>query len=493
MNRHKSLTDLKTQYFNRLVELIDMGSDWETIIGCFPKVIDERLESAIRHNVTNSSPSKEVLLQLRNNLIPITSIYECFKLNNMEKCCEIIEAEFPTEADFIKNKHTLNRSAKQSRNQQPNVSPTPSTENQENIFKSPPDVNKNSSSHSQVMSPLNTNTNIDKDKEEKKHQTLKEQKQKNENESMGVNEWISMHEMILGVVFYEENNLKKNVRVFGKFEHCYIAERKLSFIKREINDSKEYLRELKCIQHRHLNILTADIPLQKSNSKAHYILYPFFDFNQTNLLKDYASIFSNLQPAQFKIHDQLNILRDIACGLAYLHEKMPLKNDMVLHGNLNSETILIIRSDSQKITAKIFDFSKSIEIDDNESESNIRAVRAEFYNFGLIIWNVLTWKNITKVECDKIYNAQKDTNLLSYVLFKEYHIDQHPYANHAKTLLRSFIRLTAPDYDINKIGYDVIKRFYDKINFIKNTLESEGLDSIRLFNATNDSRLLTIN
>lgn len=52
------------------------------------------MENLIRNNSKpHNSPSRQVLESLRNNLLPIVNLYECFKRNNLERCSEIIEQE----------------------------------------------------------------------------------------------------------------------------------------------------------------------------------------------------------------------------------------------------------------------------------------------------------------------------------------------------------------------------------------------------------------
>ena len=80
----------------------------------------------------------------------------------------------------------------------------------------------------------------------------------------------------------------------------------------------------------------------------------------------------------------MTILRDIACGLTYLHEKNDLvKKSTMLHGSLQPECVLIeINGEGDQIVAKLFDFTNSLEL--NESENFDSKIRDEFYRFGQV-------------------------------------------------------------------------------------------------------------
>ncbi|CAF0711153.1 unnamed protein product [Brachionus calyciflorus] len=254
-------------------------------------------------------------------------------------------------------------------------------------------------------------------------------------------------------------------KLFGYFQVCYIDERKLTYRKREFSDPISYIKELKMIKNRHLNLYTAESILKSQTLNKFSLLYNY-DPVTTQLLRDYAEIYRPVSPSQYNTLQQLEILRDIACGLSFLHEKNDFKKFPILHSNLSPDSILIeIRGDNQ-VSAKIFDFVNSIEL--NGVDNYECKLRDEFYKFGQVIFMVATWRYLDRSECERLhFEQQGDEEIYIYELFKRFDMEKQPNKYKIHILLKMFYKLTSPDYDITKgidKSYAHIKQQIQQLN-----------------------------
>lgn len=468
--QNKTVDEIKLPTWNKLIEILDLSpdNDWENIARYFPKYFTQFDIARIKNESkkSNSSPSQAVLEVLRNNLVPITRLYKCFVDFQLIQACNYLEKDFPNEAVYKRNQQTLgtiqafsslnNNSVNIANNTRDETKPF---ENQEAQFK-----NLCLTDISNQNQPPNL---------ESPQQTAL---------LMSVKNLIDLYEEILPVVHenktplndpilmsssstsFFDNNLPVSLRIFGKFEICYINERKLSFKKRELANPFDYIRELKMIKHRHLNLYTSECILKNNQSNNYFLLYNYETY-PTKLLTEYAGENLNtLLPSQYNTFFQLTILRDVACALTYLHERMDSsKKNSTLHGNLQPDCILVEFRNKDQISAKLFDFTSSIELTDTESYES--KMKEEFYRFGQLIFMVSNWRYLDRYECDNIHNHRyDDLNQYQYTLYRQFNMDKHANSHISQTLLRMFFALTSSNYDTQK----GIKKSYD---FLKDLLE----------------------
>ncbi len=112
-------------------------------------------------------------------------------------------------------------------------------------------------------------------------------------------------------------------------------------------------------------------------------MYNFDDNYPSKLLSEYANQNVACQaPSQYNIKNQLEILIDIACGLAYLHE--PTEKRSILHGNLQPDSVLVFKNNPQ-CTAKLVDFTNHVELNKNQDDvqTNIK-IKDEMARFGTV-------------------------------------------------------------------------------------------------------------
>lgn len=489
----KTVDEIKLPTWNKLIEILDLSpdNDWESIARYFPKYFTQYDISRIKieSKKSNTSPSQAVLEVLRNNLVPITRLYRCFVDYQLVQACNYLEKDFPNEAVYKRNIQTLASSQ---------GFPNFNNMNSNNLNNS----NNNS------LNSLNANSNgttrdeikqFDNQEAQFKNLCLadisNQQNQPPNLESpqqaallISVKNLIDLYEEILPVIQENkppvndpimmssssylnfESSLPVSLRMFGKFEICFINERKLTFKKREFANPFDYIRELKMIKHRHLNLYTAECVYKNMHSSNYFLLYNYESNYPTKLLTEYASENLNtLLPSQYNTFFQLAILRDIACGLTYLHDRQDKKN-AILHGNLQPDCILLEFRTKDQIVAKIFDFTNAIELTDSENYES--KLKDEFYRFGQLIFMVTNWRYMDRFECDNIHNQRyEDLNQYQYTLYRQFNMDKHANSHISQTLLRMFFALTSANYDTQKgikKSYDFLKDLLEKLTAEKN-------------------------
>jgi hypothetical protein len=95
VRKPKTVDEIIFPTWNRLIEILDLSpdNDWENIANYFPKIFDIFEINTIKQDLKKPgySSSATVLESLRNNLVPIEKLYECFVVYQLIEACEILE------------------------------------------------------------------------------------------------------------------------------------------------------------------------------------------------------------------------------------------------------------------------------------------------------------------------------------------------------------------------------------------------------------------
>lgn len=444
MKEFHTVDQIRLPVLNRLIEILDLSpdNDWENIARSFPKNFTIFEINAIKRDMTKSnfSPSQAVLDTLRNNLVPVVKLYSSLVDFQLVEACHILENEYPNDTIYKR--------------------PNQETQVSQSLTNRKFEEQQHDSFSTEINNTMNFNNQI---------QNFQNNQNSQIEAPISLINIFEFYESILPVIqgnkatlndpimrpysscLNFESSLPVNLRIYGKFEKCFINERKMYFRKKEFFEPYDYYRELKMIKHRHNNLYTAECIFKNSFSPSSYSLLYNYDNYPHYLLTEFAS--QNLlsqSTSQFNFDDQLAILRDVSCGLTYLHDKVEFKRNMMLHGNLQADSILVFKN-NPLCRAKLVDFTSSVEVNDPMDFSS--KILDEFNRFGLIIFLVITWRNMDKETCQQIHNDAKqhnDLNQYQYTIYRRFNMDKHPKPSVSQILLRMFYALTSADYDYRK-------------------------------------------
>ncbi len=91
----KTVDEIIFPTWNRLIEILDLSpdNDWENIADHFPEIFNIFEINTIKQDLKKPgySASATVLESLRNNLVPIEKLYQCFVSCQSIEACEILE------------------------------------------------------------------------------------------------------------------------------------------------------------------------------------------------------------------------------------------------------------------------------------------------------------------------------------------------------------------------------------------------------------------
>ena len=468
----KTLAELKVAQMNSLVRAIESNikSDWENIVYTFDECFDisEKNQIEKQINSPNFNAARVILDNLKSHRVPISRLYDCCVENQLKEACYFMEKEFPEETSQFSNKGLIDSvSNNQVMRQQANFSQVPeqtkTTQFKQQLQSLQVPV-QSQESYQQQSAPAGLAPNTSTMLTASTNSTSSGSGQQVYSQLFtpasppAAQTIISIFEEILPVMHDEksikltdyQNNMQMNFKIYGKFDVCYINDRKLTFKKREFFDPYDYIRELKMIKNRHLNLYTAECIYKNPSIKGMYLLYNHSSA-QTLILTEYAHQYSSTtQPCQYNTLNQLMIMRDIACGLSYLHNKTENKKASILHGNLHSDNILIEFQGKDLVSAKLYDFVNTIDITDNP-ESYEANIRDEFFRFGMILFLITTWKFLSRFECENLHkHTFDDINLYLYQIFRKYEIDKQFHEFYKINMIKLSYRFTSPSYDIYK-------------------------------------------
>lgn len=483
--KSSTIDEIRLPVLRQLIEVLDLSpdNDWENIACYFHRYFSLIDINTIKQDIKKPgfSPSEHVLQILRLNLVPVSELYAFLVDYQLIEACNIIEKEYP---DIILRTHPqLNLI------QSPVIEPLSlNTRNFENFNN--PQTN---------FQQLNYNMNIDKNDSASPNSIANQRKiepqlnsfdlpqsQSNvnivkENDTdppLSLQNLFGIYESILPVIYEKvakdpitnnntscfsfDSSLPVQFKMKGQFEIMHIKERKLTFRKKEFLEPYDFFRELKTIKNRHHNLYTAECILKNfCNPKSYALLYNFY--SPSKLLTEFANqkkeMAQQQENANMRVENdfetRLVILRDIAAGLTFLHEKSDQKSS-ILHGNFQADSVLIFSN--PHCSAKICDFTSSIEVDDSP-EYDAKKLE-EFNRFGLIIYLVSTWKCMDMLQCEQIHADAKKHNDLGKYLYELFSLFGLPNTVVGQTLLRMFYYLTSPTYDYRK----GIRKSYDNLN-----------------------------
>lgn len=229
----------------------------------------------------------------------------------------------------------------------------------------------------------------------------------------------------------------------GKFDLVHLQDRNMSMKRRLFLNEFDYIRELKMTKHRHQNLYTAEFIYKGYNDDNLYLLYSL-ESCSTMYLNELAShIKSTVHPSEYDPMQQLGLLRDISGALAYMHETTMYK-EKILHGNLLPENIIIeipLSAGKPVYVPKLYNFERAIEINRQEVGLHEAQIKEEFYNFGLIIFLVLSWTSLNKRECEQLHRENPSRiDLYEKLKLKA----PYPYDAFKNRLFIRFCNLTSP-------------------------------------------------
>lgn len=246
----------------------------------------------------------------------------------------------------------------------------------------------------------------------------------------------------------------------GKFALVHLPERNLSMKKRMFLNVFDYIKELKMIRHRHNNLYTAEFIYKGFKDQNLYLLYSLEPYSSVFLPEFAQQIQTTIDPAEYDPITQMTLLSDISCALAYLHTITEQK-DKILHGNLTPESIIIETQHSYKrqtYTAKLYNFERIIEIKEKEVQIYDTQIQEELYNFGLIIFYILSYRRMDKIECDEMHrnNPSKESRIDLYQKLNLETSDS-TYNTFKNRFYMKFIYYTSPDQNSNNSQGDISK------------------------------------